>query len=41
VPVTNAPGQRLFECVDEASLMLTGTRTFSSGVIVLTYIPAS
>jgi dihydrofolate reductase len=40
VPVTNAPGQRLFEYVEGASLMLTGTLTFSSGVIVLTYIPA-
>jgi dihydrofolate reductase len=40
VPVTNAPGQRLFEHVDGASLVLTGTRTFSSGVVVLTYVPA-
>jgi dihydrofolate reductase len=40
VPVTNPPGQRLFEHVDGASLALTGTRTFSSGVVVLTYAPA-
>jgi dihydrofolate reductase len=40
VPVTNQPGQRLFEYVDGAGLVLTGTRTFSSGVVVLTYAPA-
>jgi dihydrofolate reductase len=40
VPVTNPPGQRLFEHVDAASLVLTGTRTFSSGLVVLTYSPA-
>jgi dihydrofolate reductase len=40
VPVTNQPGQRLFEHADGASLVLTGTRTFSSGVVVLTYAPA-
>jgi len=40
VPVTNAPGQRLFEHVDDASLVLAGTQTFSSGVVVLTYTPA-
>jgi dihydrofolate reductase len=40
VPVTNAPGQRLFEHVDGASLVLTGTRAFSNGVVVLTYVPA-
>lgn len=40
VPVTNAPAQRLFEHVDGARLVLTGTRTFSSGVVVLTYVPA-
>jgi dihydrofolate reductase len=40
VPVTNGPGQRLFDQVDGARLVLTGTRTFSSGVVVLTYVPA-
>jgi dihydrofolate reductase len=40
VPVTNPPGQRLFEYVDGAGLKLTGTQTFSSGVVVLTYAPA-
>jgi dihydrofolate reductase len=40
VPVTNAPGQRLFEYVDGASLELLGTQTFSSGIVVLTYAPA-
>ncbi len=39
VPVTNPPGERLFEYVRDASLTLTGTRTFSSGVVVLTYVP--
>ena len=41
VPVTNGPGQRLFEHVDGASLALTGTQTFSSGVVLLTYVPAT
>lgn len=40
VPVTIGPGQRLFEDVDPASLTLTGTRTLSTGVVVLTYAPA-
>ncbi len=40
VPVTNAPGQRLFEGVGEMSLRLTQTRTFPSGVVVLSYVPA-
>ena len=40
VPVTNGPGQRLFAEVDGARLVLTGTRTFDSGVVVLTYVPA-
>jgi dihydrofolate reductase len=40
VPVTNAPGQRLFEGIGDASLVLTGTRTFATGVVVLTYVPA-
>jgi dihydrofolate reductase len=39
VPVTNPPGQRLFEHVDGARLKLTGTRAFSSGVVLLTYAP--
>jgi len=39
VPVTNQPGQRLFEHVDGASLKLAGTRTFGSGVVLLTYAP--
>jgi dihydrofolate reductase len=40
VPVTNPPGQRLFAGIDDARLTLAGTRTFASGVVVLTYIPA-
>jgi len=40
VPVTNGPGQRLFEDIAETSLQLTGTRTFDSGVVVLSYAPA-
>ena len=39
VPVTTGPGQRLFEDVDDIGLTLTDTRTFSSGVVVLTYAP--
>ena len=39
VPVTTGPGQRLFEEVADTSLRLTGTRTFDSGVVVLTYAP--
>jgi dihydrofolate reductase len=41
VPVTNGPGQRLFEDVAETSLALTGTKVFDSGVVVLTYVPAA
>jgi len=40
VPVTNGPGQRLFEDVDDIGLTLTDTRTFPSGVVLLTYVPA-
>jgi dihydrofolate reductase len=40
VPVTNGPGQRLFEDIAETSLRLTGTRTFDTGVVVLSYAPA-
>jgi len=39
VPVTNAPGRRLFEDIADVSLRLLGTRTFSSGVVLLTYAP--
>lgn len=39
VPVTTAPGQRLFEDVGEAGLTLTGTTTLSTGVVVLRYVP--
>lgn len=39
VPVTNGPGQRLFEDVAATGLKLTGTRTLSTGVVVLTYRP--
>lgn len=41
VPVTTGPGQRLFEDVAETGLKLAGTRTFATGVVVLTYVPAS
>ncbi len=37
VPVTTGPGQRLFEDVGDVGLTLTDTRTFPSGVVVLTY----
>lgn len=40
VPVTNGPGQRLFEDVDDIGLTLTGSRTFPGGVVALTYVPA-
>ena len=41
VPVTNPPGQRLFEDLADTSMTLIGTRTFSSGVVLLTYAPDS
>jgi dihydrofolate reductase len=39
VPVTTAPGQRLFEGVGELGLDLAAVRTFNSGVVLLTYVP--
>jgi len=39
VPVTNPPGQRLFEDLPDTSLRLIDTRTFHSGIVVLTYAP--
>jgi dihydrofolate reductase len=39
VPVTNPPGQRLFEDLSETSMTLMDTRTFRSGVVLLTYAP--
>jgi dihydrofolate reductase len=39
VPVTTGPGQRLFEDVGATGLKLAGTRTLSSGVVVLMYEP--
>ena len=41
VPVTTGPGQRLFEDIDDTALTLTDTRTFPSGVVLLTYRPAA
>jgi len=41
VPVTHSPGQPLFGDVPASSLALTGTRTFATGVVVLTYVPAA
>jgi dihydrofolate reductase len=41
VPVTQGPGQALFTDVPETSLELAGTRTFSTGVVLLTYVPAT
>ena len=40
VPVTTGPGQRLFEDLPGTRLMLAGTRTFDTGVVLLTYVPA-
>jgi dihydrofolate reductase len=40
VPVTQGPGQPLFSDVPETSLELAGTQSFSSGVVLLTYVPA-
>ena len=39
VPVTTGPGQRLFDGVADLRLTLTQTRTFASGVVLLTYVP--
>jgi dihydrofolate reductase len=41
VPVTHGPGQSLFTDLPETSLELAGTRTFSTGVVLLTYVPAA
>ncbi|HTX81282.1 MAG TPA: dihydrofolate reductase family protein [Streptosporangiaceae bacterium] len=41
VPVTQGPGQALFTDVPETSLELAATRTFSTGVVLLTYVPAT
>ena len=41
VPVTNGPGQRLFEDVDDVGFRLTDTRVFPTGVVLLTYVPAA
>jgi dihydrofolate reductase len=40
IPVTNGGSQRLFEDVPATSMTLTGTQTFSTGVVLLTYVPA-
>jgi dihydrofolate reductase len=39
VPVTTGPGQPLFQDVGSFGLELAGSRTLSTGVIVLTYVP--
>jgi len=39
VPVTNPPGQRLFEDLPDTSMTLIDTRTLRSGVVLLTYAP--
>jgi dihydrofolate reductase len=39
VPVTNGPGQRLFADLNGTRLVLAGTRTFDTGVVLLTYVP--
>jgi dihydrofolate reductase len=41
LPVTTAPGQRLFEGVGELGLELAGVRTFERGVVLLSYLPAT
>ncbi len=41
VPVTRGPGQPLFTDLPETSLELAGARTFSTGVVLLTYVPAT
>jgi dihydrofolate reductase len=40
VPVTAEPGQRLFDQIAGTKLELTGTRTLSTGVVILTYAPS-
>lgn len=39
IPVTNPPGQRLFEDLPDTSMTLIDLRTFGSGVVLLTYAP--
>ena len=39
VPVTNPPGQRLFEDLPDTKMTLIDSRTFGSGVVLLTYAP--
>ena len=39
VPVTAPPGQPLFEHAGTVGLELTGARTLSTGVVVLSYVP--
>lgn len=41
VPVTHSPGQALFADLPETSLELADARTFSTGVVLLTYVPAA
>jgi dihydrofolate reductase len=41
IPVTTAPGQRLFEGVGDLGLELADVRRFGSGVVLLTYVPAA
>ena len=41
VPVTHGPGQPLFADLPETSLELTGTQVFSTGVVMLTYVPGA
>lgn len=38
-PVTNPPGQRLFEDLPNTPMALVDVRTFGSGVVLLTYTP--
>jgi dihydrofolate reductase len=40
IPVTDCGSQRLFEDVPATSLTLTSTHTFSTGVVLLSYVPA-
>lgn len=39
IPVTNPPGQRLFEDLPDVSMTLVNVRRFQSGVVLLTYAP--
>jgi dihydrofolate reductase len=41
IPVTNPPGQRLFEDLPDTSMTLLDVRAFRSGVVLLTYAPAN